>query len=78
MKSYLFKVDLEQDDDGRWSAVIPALPGCASAGRTAQEALDNVKEAAQLYVEVLVEDGKPIPSHDGVSVMDGSAVLIAS
>jgi predicted RNase H-like HicB family nuclease len=78
MKSYVFKVELEQDDDGRWSAVIPALPGCASAGQTAQEALENVEEAAQAYVEVLIEDGKPIPIHDGVSVVEGSAVLIAS
>jgi antitoxin HicB len=58
MKSYVFKVELEQDQDGGWSAVIPALPGCASDGETAQEALDNVEEAARLYVDVLVEDGK--------------------
>ena len=37
MKSYV--VELEQDDDGRWGAEIPSLPGCAVWGYTRDEAL---------------------------------------
>jgi antitoxin HicB len=76
VKSYVFKVELEQDEDGRWSAVIPALPGCASDGDTAEDALQNVEEAARLYVEVLVEDGRAIPTD--ASVLEGAAVLVTS
>ena len=35
----------------RWSAVLPELPGCASAGDTEAEAIANVKEALQLWFE---------------------------
>ena len=77
MKTYVFKVDLEQDDeDGGWVAVVPALPGCASEGDTQAEALANVQEAAQLYLEVLIEDGRPIPP--GVTLVDGPAVAVAT
>ena len=32
MKTYAFEVDIEQEEDGRWSAVIPASPGCNAWG----------------------------------------------
>jgi predicted RNase H-like HicB family nuclease len=61
MKSYIFRIELDREDDGRWSAVVPALPGCAAWGHTAEEALSAVREAADAYVEVLIEDGRPVP-----------------
>ena len=43
---------LEKDEAvGRWSAVFPELPGCASAGDTEQEAIANAKEALELWFE---------------------------
>jgi len=80
MRSYVYRVHLERDEDGRWSAVVPALAGCAVWGHSADEALAAVKDAAQLYIDVLVEDGEPIPSDEGVtdSIIDGPAVLIAA
>lgn len=35
----------------RWSAVFPELPGCASAGDTESEAIENAKEALSLWFE---------------------------
>lgn len=61
MKTYIFKVELEQDEDGRWSADIPTLPGCATWGYTQQEALESIRETAQAYLEVLFEDGRSLP-----------------
>ncbi|HEU0022843.1 MAG TPA: type II toxin-antitoxin system HicB family antitoxin, partial [Dehalococcoidia bacterium] len=58
LKTYIFKVEFEQDDDGRWSADIPTLPGCATWGYTKEEALEALHEAAQAYLEVLFEDGR--------------------
>lgn len=43
---------VEQDAaSGRWSAVFPELPGCASAGDTEEEAIQNAKEALDLWFE---------------------------
>ena len=61
MKTYIFKAELEQDDDGRWGAEIPALPGCATWGYTKEEALEALQEAAQGYLEVLAENNQSLP-----------------
>jgi predicted RNase H-like HicB family nuclease len=44
-----------------WGAYIPDLPGCVSIGDTLAEVQENIKEAIELYLEVLKEDGQPIP-----------------
>jgi len=47
-----FRVVLEYDRKTKsYAAYCPELPGCASAGDTEQEALDNIKEAIALYLE---------------------------
>jgi predicted RNase H-like HicB family nuclease len=48
-------------EDGYWVVEVPSLPGCISQGKTRDEALENIKEAIELYIDVLHEDGKPIP-----------------
>lgn len=48
-------------EDGYWVAECPSLPGCLSQGRTRDEAIVNVKEAIEAYIEALVEDGLPVP-----------------
>jgi predicted RNase H-like HicB family nuclease len=46
------RVVVEQDPQtGRFSAVFPELPGCASAGDTEAEALANAKETLELWFE---------------------------
>ncbi len=52
---------LYTDEDGNWIADVPSLPGCHSDGRTREEAIERVKEAIEVYVEALVEDGLPVP-----------------
>lgn len=45
------RVVLEFDSEaGSWSAICPELPGCASAGDTKEEALENIREAIDLYL----------------------------
>jgi predicted RNase H-like HicB family nuclease len=48
VKSYIFHASVQQEDDGRWSAWIEALPGCAAWGYTKGEALEALKDAADL------------------------------
>ena len=65
MKSYVFKVAIEPDkfEDGRdaWHASCPALKGCHTWGHTYEEALANVREAIDLYVQDLIEAGEKVP-----------------
>lgn len=55
------QVLLYTDEDGYWIAECPSLPGCNSQGKTKQEAITNIKEAIELYIEVLQEKNQPIP-----------------
>jgi predicted RNase H-like HicB family nuclease len=45
------KVVLEASEDGGFTAIVPALPGCISEGDTREEALANIQEAVLLYLE---------------------------
>ncbi|MBF0104537.1 MAG: type II toxin-antitoxin system HicB family antitoxin [Deltaproteobacteria bacterium] len=47
---------LEPSEDGGFTAYIPALPGCISEGDTREEALKNIQEAAELYLESIDDD----------------------
>jgi len=55
-----FIVTLDRDEDGVCVAECPSIPGCVSQGATKDEALQNVKEAIQLCLEVRVEKGLPL------------------
>ena len=48
-------------EDGCFVAEIPVIPGCISQGKTRKEALSNVKEAAELCLESMVEEGWTLP-----------------
>jgi len=56
-----FPAVVYKEPSGGYSIVCPSLPGCHSQGETLEEALTNLKEAAELYIEVLEEDGLPLP-----------------
>jgi predicted RNase H-like HicB family nuclease len=48
-------------EEGGYYATVPSLPGCISQGETWEETIANIREAIELYLEVLAEDGQPIP-----------------
>lgn len=55
------QVILYPGEDGYVVAECPSLPGCISQGRTREEAIENVREAIELYIEALEDDGLPVP-----------------
>lgn len=65
------QVILFKGEDGFWVVECPSLPGCVSQGKTKEEALKNIKEAIELYIEVLKEDKKSVPveKYEAVSVV---------
>lgn len=55
-----FLVTIDRDEDGVWVAECPAIPGCVSQGSTAEEAVESVREAIVLCLEVRAEKGLPL------------------
>lgn len=53
------KVILQPSEDGGFTAIVPALPGCISEGDTREEALRNIREAIDLYLEPVEDDILP-------------------
>ena len=57
----LYRVLIEQDEDGVFVAECPSLPGCVSQGATRDEAVTNIKDAITGYLESLRQHNEPIP-----------------
>ena len=58
MKEYLVVFEWTGNN---YSAYVPDLPGCISTGKTFEDTEKNIREAMELYIDTLREDGKPIP-----------------
>ena len=59
------KVVLEASEEGGFTVYVPSLPGCISEGETEEEALANIREAIELYLEpvedeLFISNGKRI------------------
>ncbi|HJX69689.1 MAG TPA: type II toxin-antitoxin system HicB family antitoxin [Dehalococcoidia bacterium] len=60
---------LHQDEEyGGYRVEVPALVGCVSQGKIREEALKNIKEAIELYLECMKEDGEEIPGEESYKV----------
>jgi len=61
------KVVLEPSVDGGYTVYVPSLPGCISEGDTREEALENIREAIELYLEPAEDD---FPVNPDCELMD--------
>lgn len=75
VKSYLFRVELIEED-GRWSADAPALPGCATCGTTKEEALSNIRDAVEAYIQDMQKAGEAIPQDATMQILNELVVAI--
>jgi antitoxin HicB len=74
-----FAVVLEPDDDGDgFTVIVPALPGVVTEGDTVEEALANARDAINLCLEDLAEQGVEIPQSDIGTRLERIEVAIAS
>jgi len=55
-----FSVTIDRDEDGVWIVECPAIPGCVSQGETKAEALENIRDAISLCLQVRAERGLPL------------------
>ncbi len=56
----IFNVTIERDEDGVWVIECPSIPGCVSQGETKDEAIENIKDAIKVCLEVRAEKGLPL------------------
>ncbi|HEY4185613.1 MAG TPA: type II toxin-antitoxin system HicB family antitoxin [Polyangia bacterium] len=69
-----FNVVLEREENGGFSVYVPDLPGCASEGETEQEALANIRQAIEGYIDGLKADGLPVPEpHTKIETVEVAA-----
>jgi len=67
---HTYSIVVLREKDGRYSVVVPALPGCATWGDALPEALRMAEEAIQAYAEGLREQGKSLPADVPVVTVD--------
>jgi len=60
------KIILEPSDEGGYTVYVPSLPGCISEGDTEEEAIENIKEAIELYLEPVEDDMLSMTSERGL------------
>jgi predicted RNase H-like HicB family nuclease len=57
----MLKIETEREEDGRWIAEVPTLPGVLAYGKTEAEARDKVKALALRVIADRLENGEPLP-----------------
>jgi len=57
----------DAEEGGFW-VEVPSLPGCFSQGETVEQALENVKEAIELHIQGLKEEGQKVPGDEGLVI----------
>jgi predicted RNase H-like HicB family nuclease len=65
-----YTVILEKEADGGYVASVPVLPGCVSQGDTREEALTNIREAIDLYIEDCRMAGDRVPEEDSLEYVE--------
>ena len=65
MRQVILIPDMEA---GGFTVTVPSLPGCISEGDTEAEALANIKEAIELYIEDMIADGEDVPDDVGAPI----------
>ena len=65
-----YRIVIEQDEDGKFIASCPTLPGCWSQGDTRDEARLNITDAMRGFLESLRKNGDPIPPPISEDVID--------
>jgi predicted RNase H-like HicB family nuclease len=65
-----YTIIIEKGRESGYVVYAPVLKGCVSQGKTKKEALKNIKEAIEVYIESLLEDGLPVPTEVGKDTVE--------
>jgi predicted RNase H-like HicB family nuclease len=77
MKTYIFNISLEPDEEG-WRAFYPPLAhiGASTWGKTQEEARQHIYEVLAMIVEEFLEEGRELPVGNGLVITEGTAVAV--
>lgn len=77
MKTYIFQIELEPDEEG-WRAFYPSLEdiGASTWGETREKALKNIQEVLSMIMEEFAEEGRPIPGDGQMTVSENALVAV--
>lgn len=64
-----YSVILIPAEEGGFTVLVPALPGCNSEGDTFEDALTNARDATRLYLQVMIDRGEEIPAESGAALV---------
>ena len=69
--TYPFRTIIDRDEDGSYHAFVPALPGCQTWGWSSiEQARTKLREAIDLYLRSLLDEGEPIPEEHGLESVE--------
>ena len=66
----IYTVIVEKGRESGYIAYAPALKGCVSQGETREQVIKNIKEAMEIYIEALLEEGLPVPTEIGKDMVE--------
>ncbi len=66
MKTLNYRIRLVKEEEGGYTVIVPALPGCVTFGETVEEAITMAKEAIVGYIETLIDLGKDVPTDNDI------------
>jgi len=69
MFKYALEIFFSEEDEG-YIAVVPELTGCSAFGKTEEEALKEIKEAVELWLEAAKKEGRKIPEPQGKELLN--------
>jgi len=76
--TYVVRVDVEEEEPGRWSAVVPDLPGCYGLGDTREEAIGSLEINARDYLRTLKDMGRLPEPIDDARFFDGPVLALSA
>ncbi len=63
-----YTVVVHSAEEGGYWVDVPSLPGCFSQGETIDEAMNNVREAIELHIQGLKDEGQVVPKEEGLVI----------
>lgn len=70
MKSLSYRIIIEPDGKKAFHGYVPALPGCHTWGKNIEETRENLRDAIDVYLKSLIDDGEAIPEDKGVEMIE--------
>ncbi|MBE0524744.1 MAG: type II toxin-antitoxin system HicB family antitoxin [Methanosarcinales archaeon] len=68
MHKYAIEIFYSEEDEG-FIALVPELPGCSAFGKNEEEALEEIKIAMKLWLEIALKEGRKIPQPCGKEIL---------